>query len=505
MLKDILKGAGTDAAKYFPVRLVPALTSLVTVPVFTRLIGRADYGDFYLVSSATTFAATFATAWITGSAVRFYWPYEKQGREDDYVATTLWSSIASLAVVSALLGAGALVFAGDIPPSVARLIPVGIAGLAFNYLFNVLLQVLRASNRSTAFATLSVAGTVVATAFSVSFVAGPRWGSYGILLGVLLGHAVLIPFCLREVRKEGKLSPRHVRRDVFDEFLRYGIPMVPAAVSAWMLVMSDRYVIGFLRGTAEVGMYSVAYGLGEKVMQLVMMPAVITMAPVMVQTFEKRGQHVAQRVQTQFTRYFSMATFPLLFGLAGAARDFMGIFTGEAYRAAYPILPIVAAGVMCYGLVQIAGNGIALHKRSTIIMSNTLAAAAFNLGANLVLVPVFGYMAAAYTTLASYVALLALTWVRSRPYMSWDIPWLDLGRITAAGLAMWGAIAVTAALLPANIAVLALEAVVGIAAYVAALLGLRALRDDEREFVAELAGKAASRLGFRRATEGAGP
>lgn len=501
MLKKILRGAGTDAMKYFPVRLVPALTSLVTVPVFTRLIAKADYGDFYLVSSATTFAATFATAWISASAVRFYWVYEKEGRRDDYVATTLWSSVASLVIVSAIVGIGAFLLRGSIPAGIERLIPVGIAGLAFNYFVTVMLQVLRASNRSSAFALISVASTVVGTVIAVWLVAALGWGAFGILAGVLLGNAVLVPWALYEVRKEGSLAPRFVRRDVLRELLRYGIPLIPTGISAFLLVMADRYVIGFLRGAAEVGLYSVAYGLGEKIMQLVMMPAVITMAPVMVQTFEKQGQHVAQRVQTQFTRYFAMATFPLLFGLAGASADFMTVFTGAAYRAAYPILPIVAAGVMCYGLVQIAGNGIALHKRSTILMSNTLTAAGFNVAANLVLVPVFGYMAAAYTTLASYGLLLSLTWLRSKPFMSWEIPWLDLGRITAAGLAMLGAISIIAAALPANLAVLVLEAIAGLGVYLIALRLLGGLRPDEREFIGELAVKAARRLGLRGAAE----
>ena len=73
MLTKILKGAGKDALIYFPVRFLPALTSLVTVPVFTRMIGAEDYGYFYLVSSASSFAATIATAWLTPAVVRYYW------------------------------------------------------------------------------------------------------------------------------------------------------------------------------------------------------------------------------------------------------------------------------------------------------------------------------------------------------------------------------------------------------------------------------------------------
>lgn len=497
MLKQILRGAGTDALKYFPVRLVPALTSLITVPLFTRLIEPADYGNFYLITSATALTATFATAWITGSVVRFYWPLRKEGKLDHYVATTVWSAAVSLLTAATLVGIAILVLADRLPDGLAALAPIACASLAFNYTVNVLLQVLRASNRSTQYAVLAVASSILATALSVYFVAGPRLGAFGILAGVALGNMLLLPFGLKAVRAEGSLSPRNFDRSVLSEFTSYGFPLVPAAISTWLLVMADRYVIGIFRTTAEVGLYSTAYGLGDKIMNLIILPLTIAIAPVMVQTFEQQGQAMAQKVQTQFTRYFAMATFPLLFGMAAAGKDFMTVFTGEAYRAAYPILAIVAASVLMNGLTQIAGNGLALHKKSKIMMRNALTAALFNVGANLLLVPRFGYMAAAYTTFASYLLFLTLTWMRSRPYMSWDIPWGDLARVAAASTLMYATLRIAFSFVEISALWFLAEVALGLLIYVLGLLLFRAVREDERAFVRELAGAIARRLGLR--------
>lgn len=498
MLKGILKGAGTDALKYFPVRLVPALTSLITVPVFTNLIDRADYGDFALISSAAGLASIVATSWINGSIVRFFWTYDKQGRRDDYVGTTVWSLVATLATAALVLFAGVWIFRDSIPPSLLRLVPVGVASLVANHLVMSLLQVFRAANKASTYATYSVTSTLLGTGLSIFFVTVPRMGAFGILLGVVVGNALLVPFALRGVSKQGSIAPSHVRRDVVRDFVTYGFPLVPAAISSWLLVLADRYVIGFVQTSAEVGLYSVAYGLGEKIMQLVILPLTITMGPVMIQTFEQQGQKLAEQVQTQFTRYFSMVTFPLLFGMAAVARHFMGVFTGPEYRSAYPILAIVSAAAMFYGLVQIAGTGVALHKKTTITMTNTLAAAAFNIVANLLLVPVYGYMAAAYTTVAAYLLLLGLTWLRSRPYMAWHIPWLDLGRVLVASAIMAGAIVLAFSRFQASIWVLLAEVAVGIGVYAVALLAVGGLRADERAFARELAGKVAAKFRVRR-------
>jgi O-antigen/teichoic acid export membrane protein len=367
-----------------------------------------------------------------------------------------------------------------------------------NYLSDALLQILRAGNRSTGYAVLSVAKTLVGTAFSVWFVAGPKLGAWGILAGAVLGNLIVTPFGLWMTSRQGSLSPRFVRKDVLGQFASYGLPLVPAAMSSWALVLADRYVIGGLRGAAEVGLYSTAYTLGDKIMNLIIMPLMITMGPVMVMTFEKNGQALAQQVQTQFTRYYAMVTFPIIAGMAAVTYQFFQVFVGPSYREAYPVLPIVMVGVMGYGLVQIAANGVALHKRSTIIMTNTIAAAAVNVASNLYFVPRFGYMAAAYNTVLAYFVLLGLTWYRSRPYMAWQLPWKNLGRITLSsvlmGVLVWLAFhtfAGTAMLLVAEVAT-------GVAMYAVALVVLREIEPAERQFLADLGGRVLVRLRLRR-------
>jgi hypothetical protein len=156
LLQRALRSAGSDAAKYVPVRLVPALTSLLTVPVFTALIGTGDYGAFFLISSAATLAANLSTGWISDSLIRFYWPLRKQGRLDHYIATVLWGSIAAILATALVAGAATWMGIGALPDVVARLVPAGIVYFMLNTLTNVLVQIPRAANRAGAFARLQV-------------------------------------------------------------------------------------------------------------------------------------------------------------------------------------------------------------------------------------------------------------------------------------------------------------------------------------------------------------
>ena len=40
--------------------------------------------------------------------------------------------------------------------------------------------------------------------------------------------------------------------------LRFGLPMVPAAVGMWLMATADRFCLSLLRDNSEVGIYGVA-------------------------------------------------------------------------------------------------------------------------------------------------------------------------------------------------------------------------------------------------------
>ncbi len=502
LLQRALRAAGSDAARYIPVRFVPAITSLATVPIFTNtaLISPADYGAFFLVSSAASLGAAFATSWIQSSLVRFYWPSKREGRMDEFTSTVVWGATGSL-LTTALVAAIVVYFARDsLSKELLNLVPVGIVYFVMNFLTNTLVQIMRAAKRASTFAKLQVGGVLLTTALSIAFVLFGKLGSAGILAGAALGWAIMLVPMLRAISREGSLSPRKVSRPMLNELLAYGMPLIPVGISSWTLVLLDRYVIAAFGGTAQVGLYSVAYSLGDKIMQLATMPLLLTMAPSLVETFEKRGQPLAEKVQTQFVRYFSILTFPLVVGMAAAAQPFMRVFTGEAYWSAWPVLPIVAAASMLNSFASIAGTGLGLHKKTKLIMVQALAAASFNLVANLLLVPRFGYVAAAYNTLAAYVLLVGLAWWQSRPYMRLNLPWSELARVGSASLMMGVVVwlpfarAIPSATRSASLVILGVQAVLGIVVYLALLTLLRAVRPDEVRFLSQLWRSAFARI-----------
>jgi len=109
-------------------------------------------------------------------------------------------------------------------------------------------------------------------------------------------------------------------------------------------------------------------------------------------------------------------------------------------------------------------------------------------------VPHYGYIAAGWAAAASYALLVALTWLQSRRFMAWRVPWASLlpvaGATAVMSLAVWG---VTVAL-PTTVWALLAEGFAGIAVYALALLALGGVRADERAFLGGLAASARARI-----------
>ncbi|MFP4554951.1 MAG: hypothetical protein ACLFRT_13980, partial [Actinomycetota bacterium] len=62
---------GRDLVRYLPAQVIPAVIGFITIPIVTRLLDPAAYGDYRLVL-ATVVAFGAAGSWLASSIYRFY-------------------------------------------------------------------------------------------------------------------------------------------------------------------------------------------------------------------------------------------------------------------------------------------------------------------------------------------------------------------------------------------------------------------------------------------------
>ena len=129
---------------------------------------------------------------------------------------------------------------------------------------------------------------------------------------------------------------------------------------------------------------------------------------------------------------------PIGFGITALSEAVGSMFLGESFEEAYKVIPWVAWGAFFFGLTQYVYKPLELGKKTTTLLYLVIFAATLNVLLNLVFIPRFGALGAAYSTLVSYAGYLLATWLSSRRILIWSFPVASSLKALIASLVMYG-------------------------------------------------------------------
>lgn len=152
--------------------------------------------------------------------------------------------------------------------------------------------------------------------------------------------------------------------------------------------------------------------------------------------WEKEGKKKSQEFVSRVTRYYLIICLPAIVGLSVLAKPFIRILTSQEYYEGYRIIPLIALGAFFLGFQHRFQAGPLFYKRTDFIMFSIIVSGLVNLGLNFLLIPQYGYMAAAFTTLISYAFLLCLMIIVSRRFLVWKFPFKSLAKAICASSVM---------------------------------------------------------------------
>jgi O-antigen/teichoic acid export membrane protein len=425
---------------YLPARLLPALTGFILTPLITRLFTPAEYGYWALAGGVSDFLYALACSGIGASVVRFFEAYRVKSSLNEFfssLAASLGLSILPAITTSLVV---LYLFQSRIPKTIYPLIQIAVLIFAFQSVFNVLANLMIAQQRSAAFTTFQLLNRYGGIAAGLAFVLVFGYRIEGLLWGTLLVLALCIPFMIHWAVKVldiriGRAGGLHVRK-----IWEYGFPLAVGNMAMWGLRLSDRYLIGFFRPEPEVGLYSAAYNLSGKSIEILAALFSLSTFPILVKVWENEGREAAEKALALFTRLYLLLGIPAAAGLSLFASPFLSLFAARSYHEGYRVVGPVAFSAFFWELALIAGFGLLIQKKTQAIAANQIAAALLNVGLNLLLIPRYGFVVAGITTLAGYLALFVLQSLASRRYLTWRFPVKSLRNILAATTLM-GALA----------------------------------------------------------------
>jgi len=417
------------------------MVSIASVSIFTHLFTAQSYGIYALATASIGIAVPLLSQWVAQPVGRYWAEYSEHQETAQFVQAV--SSAAGLIVYMWLvLLAAAFGFSQWVIGQLWH--PFVLLGAAVvmvtHSIAAVVSPMLPAQFKVTAYTRWRIAGSVMALLFQLGLIA--LFGRHVslILFGSALASAATLPWLLGMTGARLDLRVRNWQRPdlraVLTRFWSYGGPMEVWFLSSSLLNSADRFVIQGYLGAVAVGVYTVNYNLVSRLTNLISGPANNASFPVLMRQWARPELGAARETMRSMTTAFVDIGIGLVGLVVVVARDVAAILLGPGFRSGYMVMaPVLAAGVV-YAASNIGHKILEMGDLTRLMMADGMVAALANVILNIIVVPRYGYMAAAYVTLATYLIYGSLIYRQSRRVVPWDI---DLGRLLwAVGAAVLG-------------------------------------------------------------------
>ncbi len=397
-----------DSTFYLLGSIASRIIGFLAIPFYSRYLSPAQYGTIELIELSTQVVAlSFGLQTIGTVLSRLFHDQDSPAREASIVST----SVLGTALLSGLICAGGVLAAGPLSLAVfhsadqATLLQVAFLAMWFANMVEVSLVYERIRQRARFFFYYSTGILAVNLGLNIYFIGFAGAGVWGFIYSKLIVTSVGSAFLLYRVLREVGL---HWQRAYVPQFVRLGLPLLAASVSAFAIHFSDRFFLAGAVPLAELGKYSLAYRFAMLVSVLIGESFYRSWGVTLYRFAREDGW------KERFARVATYLIFALY--LTGLAISLMApeLFSFMVPRSFYPpylLLPILVAGYLFRETGDFFRSLLLINKRASMVGGVSFFGAVVNILLNFALIPTLGIYGAALATLGTWVVYMLVFWV----------------------------------------------------------------------------------------------
>lgn len=400
--------------RYLPSVLAPILTQLGTLVILARALDGGEFGLVALGQAGANVLTLLTASWAGTAGIRYL--SADAGTHRRLAFYKHLSFLVWLQVI--FVGAVSVSFALVVPEGVARILLMSaVAGLPAALLV-LPLHSLRAINAAGHFNTFAVLRHLAPTTAGLLYVwkVTPSAAGYQVVYGVAL--LLLLP--LFDLRARARLGPGPSSRGpllspaLLRRLIRFGSPLIPSYLLSQSLAVSDRFVIAAALGERQAGVYSAGYSMASFPMQFIVGALAIACGPDIVRAWDAEGVRAAGRVLRRWMYFDLLISGAVALVILIGAGHISLLILGPSFPNVSSVIRVVVLGEVVLGAQWFLQRPLVLLEQTRPILVAMAAAATMNLIVNIMLIPSFGIIAAAWTTLAANTMLTLLIGYLSR-------------------------------------------------------------------------------------------
>jgi len=368
---------------------------LLSLPIFTYLLSPEDYGKISVFLTTTNILIIVLGLNLYSSIIRRY--HEPDAGFPDYAGTVILILIVSVVF--------SLIMYSSVSNSIESWFSIdndifrySVFSAVFLVFINVYLSSLQTSQQSKAYTKILVSKNILITILTVLLVLAFEESKYlGKIYADIFVLAILGLFVVSKLLKICNFS---IKLEHFKYAFKVSLPLIPHTLAGLILLQADILMINKYVGNSETGLYSFGYNIGMAVV-MVFTAFNNSWSPIFYKSYEEKDYKF---IENSIKRNFKLICFVGLL-LILFSKYIVLLMSKQSYHESHEIVPLITFGFI-FAYLNSLYFMYAMHRKKLLLVSFcTIFVSVLNIYFNYKFLPVYGYVAAAYTTLFSYILL----------------------------------------------------------------------------------------------------
>lgn len=377
------------------------MASFLLLPFYTSWLRPSEYGCIAILDLTAAVLGVVVGSGMAAAVTRYHF----EAKDDAQRSRVWWTGLSMLVLLATPVIA--LVWLVRTPLARLTLGPDEVQGGTYYQLillaiwFEAVGQVTDAYMRVRKWSATFVGSSLLCLLFNIAlnvyFLGTLRLGVVGLLIGNLTASALwrIILLTLFAYSNPWK----GIDWSLASHLVKFGSPLVGTALFSLIMHQGDRYLLRLFVGLDQVGIYSLAYSIGQAINTLYFLPFASIWGVVIYEIAEQ--QH-AKKIYAQVFEYFVYLQMLMFLGVSLFAKPLLGLVMASDYSAAESIVPVVCLAYLFFSLHEHFKVPAMLAKRTLSLLPAVVTAAVFNIVANLLLIPFFGLAGAAWVSVLTF-------------------------------------------------------------------------------------------------------
>lgn len=403
--KYLAKNIGLLTLSQFGTKLL----SFFLVPLYTYVLTTSEYGIYDLNATSVALIVPILTLNIADAIIRF--TLDKNRNREDIFSFSIKCFLVGSVIAGSIIGIN---YVFNIFPLLNEYPLFLFAMIAINALNGILNNFCRGLDKIKEIAISGAICSAIMIVLNLLFLLPMKLALTGYFLANIIGTFVQCIYLFYVTKAWNYISFKHKNKVLEKEMLSYSKPLMINNISWWISAASDRYIVTWLCGVAENGIYSVGYKIPSiiNVFQSIFNQAWTLSAVYDFDPNDKNGFF------TNIYNSYNFAMTLICSGLILSSRMMASVLYAKEFYVAWKYVPFLLMATLFGALSGYVGGIFTAVRDAKIFAKSSIIGAIINIVLNLLLVRIYGALGAAIATAVCYIVTWSIRLITVKKYIS---------------------------------------------------------------------------------------